>query len=375
MSKPSLFERLLSICGKRYDDPDVIALHAEEGLGPPPPTSTDFHTPVRVSNKPKGYQVFYMGALRRPEFWPPRPVPGGFPNYVQLVELRPAFQQYLPEPFVVEMDETRAKELAISTSKGRVTSHTVYRLLDRGDRSLRVVVGPLGPRMSLAIDELADDDPRLQPLSYEEKTELQNQADKLAAPPAQSTRAFPRRPGVPEAEPLPPVLHEVRAAFEAWYRQKPRRIPRDHDYIDFQMHSQRDVTFITGWTQNPGHEAEFYVFGKDGQGSGVAFWLVSDAPLAEQPVVYLGSEGEGSVRPVSKNLPDFLELLSVGLGPYEAPDPREAGVPLEPLLGVRAVLNAHFPSHVSRSPDAIVKEAAQKFGDIEARMMELSFKP
>jgi hypothetical protein len=368
MSKHSLFERLLSICGKRYDDPEVIALHAEEGLEPPPPRSTDIYTPARVPNKPKGYHVSYMGALRRPEIWPPKPVPGGFANYVQRVELRTPFQQHLPEPFVVEMDEARAKELAISSSISPVSGHTVYRLLDRGDRSLQVVVGPLGPRMWLAIDELAENDPRLQQLSHKELTEVHDQAAKLAPPPAKSTREFPRH-SAPKAEPLPPVLNELREAFEAWYGQKPRRIPGDHDYIDFRVHSQRDVS---GWTQNLENEGEFYVFGTDGQGSGVAFWLVHEAPLAEQPVVFLGSEGEGDVRAIAKDLPDFLELLSVGLGPYEAPYPRDADIPPEPLPSIRAILNRHFPSHVSRSPEEIVKEATEKFGDIADRMLELN---
>jgi hypothetical protein len=218
--------------------------------------------------------------------------------------------------------------------------------------------------MSVTIDELADDDddPRLEKLSYEAQTELQKQADERAAPPARPRRASPRGAGVPKAEPLPPVLLEVREACEAWWRQKPRRTPADHDYIDFRIHSQPDVSFISGWTQNTGHEAEFYVFGADGAGGGVAFWLVKDAPLAKQPVVYIGSEGEGSVRPVAKDLPDFLELLAAGLGPSEAPYPRSTAIQLDPLQGVRAILHAHFPSHVSRSPVEIVNEATQKSG-------------
>jgi hypothetical protein len=374
MSTTSLFERLLSICGKRYDDPDVIALHAEEGLGRPP-TSPDLHTPVTVSNKSKGYQLSYTAVLKRPETWPPRLAAGGFATYVQSVLLRSSFGECLPEPFVIGMDEARAKELAISSGRSRVTHlHTVYRLFERGERSLQILFGTLTPKMSLTIDELADDDPRLEKFSDEAKTALQKQADRLVTP-AKSERSFPRRRGVPKAEPLPPVLLELRAAFEAWYQQKPERTPSEHDYIDFMMHAQRDVSFITGWTENPGHEAEFYVFGADGQGSGVAFWLVHDAPLTEQPVVFLGSEGEGDVRPVAKDFPDFLELLAVGLGPREAPDPIAPEIPPEPLHGVRAILNEHFPAHVSRSPEEIVNEATRKFGDIEARMLELSYKP
>jgi hypothetical protein len=185
------------------------------------------------------------------------------------------------------------------------------------------------------------------------------------------------RVATPGREPshCPPLLLELREAFEEWWQRKPQRTPKDHDYIDFRMYSQRDVTFIGGWTKNPGYEAEFYVFGTDGTGGGVAFWLVHDAPLAEQPVVYIGSEGEGDVRPVAKDLPNFLELLSLGLGPKEAPYPRAPEIPLEPLRGVRAILDQHFASHVSRTPEAIVNEANQRFGDIAARMLELSHEP
>jgi hypothetical protein len=229
--------------------------------------------------------------------------------------------------------------------------------------------------MSLTIDELADDDPRLERLDHEAQSELQRKVDALAPPPPKSTRAFPRRQAAPRVEPLPPVLLELRDALEEWKQQKPERSPDDADYIDFEIYPQRDVTFITSWTKCPGHEAEFYVFGTDGTGSGVALWLVHDAPLAEQPVVVLGSGGEGDVRPVAKDLPDFLVLLAAGLGPREAPHPRVPHAPLEPLHGVLALLNEHFPSRVVRSPAAIVEEAWLKLGDIEARLRELSYRP
>ena len=111
--------------------------------------------------------------------------------------------------------------------------------------------------------------------------------------------------------------------------------------------------------------------GADGTGSGVAFWLVHDAPLEKQPVVFIGSEGEGDVRPVAKDLPSFLSLLAAGLGPREAPDPRGDEMP-EPLLGVQAILTKYFPDHIAQTPEEIVSEAWRDFGDVEARLMELS---
>ena len=64
-----------------------------------------------------------------------------------------------------------------------------------------------------------------------------------------------------------------------------------------------------------GHE--FRVFGKDGMGGYAAFWLVrAGKPLPEQPIVFLGSEGEVGV--VASNLSDYLWLLAGGIGPCEA---------------------------------------------------------
>jgi hypothetical protein len=375
MSEPSLFERLLSICGKRHDDPDVISLHAEEKLAPPP-TSLGLYSPAIVVNESKGYRLHYMAALKRPETWPPQLTAKGFATYVHHIVLRRPFQRYLPEPFAIDMDEARAKELAIRSGRSPVTHlHTVYRLFERGERSLQLLCGPLSPILSLSIDELANDDPRIASFAYDQQTKLQKQAEKLAAPPAKSKRVFPPRRGAPQPEPLPAVLLDLRDAFEVWRRQKPRRRPSDGDYIDFQMYPEREVTFITGCTDNPGHEAEFYVFGTDGTGSGVAFWLVHDAPLEKQPVVFIGSEGPGQVWPVAKDLPSFLSLLAAGLGPREAQDFAEGDAALEPLSSVQTVLERHFPDHASRTPTEIVSDAARDFGDIEARLEELSYKP
>lgn len=61
----------------------------------------------------------------------------------------------------------------------------------------------------------------------------------------------------------------------------------------------------------------FRVFGQDGTGGYAAFWLVREGRgLVEQPVVFLGSEGETGV--IARDLADFLWLLAGGVGPWEA---------------------------------------------------------
>lgn len=59
----------------------------------------------------------------------------------------------------------------------------------------------------------------------------------------------------------------------------------------------------------------FRVFGQDGTGGYAAFWLVREGRgLVEQPVVFLGSEGETGV--IARDLADFLWLLvEAGSGP------------------------------------------------------------
>ncbi|MFJ9059148.1 SMI1/KNR4 family protein [Streptomyces sp. NPDC102409] len=72
------------------------------------------------------------------------------------------------------------------------------------------------------------------------------------------------------------------------------------------------------WTGNPEADAGAYlVFGQDGMGGRAMIWRTRPGrPLADQPVVFLGSEGECGV--VAGNLSDFLWVLADGYGPMEA---------------------------------------------------------
>jgi len=111
---------------------------------------------------------------------------------------------------------------------------------------------------------------------------------------------------------LPAALAEVNAG--------------EFDYdkgIDFEpfpefLSAAETADWIRAWTGNPGLDgAGFRVFGQDGTGGYAAFWLVRPgAPLPEQPVVFLGSEGERAV--VARDLDGYLWLLAGGVGPYEA---------------------------------------------------------
>ncbi|MFG2592881.1 SMI1/KNR4 family protein [Streptomyces sp. NPDC048438] len=72
------------------------------------------------------------------------------------------------------------------------------------------------------------------------------------------------------------------------------------------------------WTGNKEADGDAYlVFGQDGAGGRAMIWRARPGrPLADQPVVFLGSEGECGV--VAGSLSGFLWVLADGYGPMEA---------------------------------------------------------
>ncbi|MER8007061.1 SMI1/KNR4 family protein [Streptomyces sp. NPDC094149] len=99
----------------------------------------------------------------------------------------------------------------------------------------------------------------------------------------------------------------------------------DGEGVDFEPYGAFDsaeetTDWLRHWTGNHELDGDAYrVFGQDGTGGLVALWCVrAGRPLAEQPVVFFGSEGERGV--VAANLSDFLWILADGLGPLEIVD-------------------------------------------------------
>ncbi|MGP3734332.1 SMI1/KNR4 family protein [Streptomyces sp. GDS52] len=113
---------------------------------------------------------------------------------------------------------------------------------------------------------------------------------------------------------LPPALADV-ARVEFDYA--------DGDGIDFEPYDAFDTAgettgWLRQWTGNPELDGGAYrLFGQDGTGGLAALWYGRPGrPLAEQPVVFMGSEGECGV--VAGNLSDFLWVLADGIGPLES---------------------------------------------------------
>jgi hypothetical protein len=102
----------------------------------------------------------------------------------------------------------------------------------------------------------------------------------------------------------------------------------EYDYadgagIDFEPFSEflseeETSAWFQAWTGNNAADGScFRVFGQDGTGGYAAFWITHpEKQLLEQPIVFLGSEGEKVI--VACNFDSYLWLLASGIGPYEA---------------------------------------------------------
>ncbi|MFI5533620.1 SMI1/KNR4 family protein [Kitasatospora sp. NPDC051853] len=142
------------------------------------------------------------------------------------------------------------------------------------------------------------------------------------------------------------------------------------DGVDFEAFASfLPVEETTGWFRRwSGHAerdgAEFLVFGADGSGGYGAVWVTRPGrPVEDQPVVFLGSEGEAVV--VARDSGDFLWLLADGFGPREAAEHAEGHPrPGRPHAELTAVAQRFAPG--PRRPGAIViEQAGREFPDFE----------
>ncbi|WP_285104005.1 HAD domain-containing protein [Promicromonospora sp. MEB111] len=163
---------------------------------------------------------------------------------------------------------------------------------------------------------------------------------------------------VEAAHPGPALLHHVSptlglteddaAAVEAWVREvagppvpedvpPPLRAIMDacHDYDDgrgvaFEPYPGLEPVAETGWwfrhwTGSPEVTGqEFRPFGQDGGGGYVCSWTIRPgADLADQPVIYLGSDGDVAV--LAADAWDALWFFAHGYGPHDVPSEFEPG--------------------------------------------------
>ncbi|TQF04700.1 SMI1/KNR4 family protein [Kitasatospora acidiphila] len=150
----------------------------------------------------------------------------------------------------------------------------------------------------------------------------------------------------------------------------------EHSWVDFEPYPAFEAAEDTAWwfrlwTGNKEVDGgQFRVFGMNGAGGYAAFWLVRPGrPVTEQPVVFLGSEGETGV--VARDLGDLLWLLAGGYGPAEAacPDPSGDWTP-RANPEITAIAERFAPDR-RRSPEAVIEAAAREFPDFEDTVSEL----
>jgi hypothetical protein len=172
---------------------------------------------------------------------------------------------------------------------------------------------------------------------------------------------------------LPPALAALAViGFDTGYNHETDEL--DFEGVDFEPFDEfldpDDTTdWFRSWTGNTAVDGDaFRVFGQDGTGGYAAFWLVrEDQPLADQPIVFLGSEGEMGV--VAADLSAFLWLVADGSGPREAVEhPKRASRPIPELSAVAE----KYAGGARRSAREVIVQAKDEFPDFEEGIEELT---
>jgi len=129
--------------------------------------------------------------------------------------------------------------------------------------------------------------------------------------------------------------------------------------------------WIRAWTGNATVAGnDFLVFGQDGTGGYTAFWSVRPgAPLLEQPIVFLGSEGSRGV--VACNFADYLWLIAGGVGPCEAIEqPDREPAPAEIAQDFLRFAEQHAPD-ARKTREEVLTAAAQEFPGFDSYIHSL----
>jgi hypothetical protein len=165
---------------------------------------------------------------------------------------------------------------------------------------------------------------------------------------------------------LPQALAAAMALVVDVLRSEPREHGFDLEpYPAFLSAQATDRSFgpISPECERPSDH--FRIFGLEGAGGHVAFWLVRPgAALTDQPVVFLGSEGETVV--VARDLSGLLWLLAQGYGPVEAgmPEWRRDDWSAVERPGLVEIAEQHAPGE-RRPVHELLAAAQQEFPNFE----------
>ncbi|MFF2149222.1 SMI1/KNR4 family protein [Kitasatospora sp. NPDC058190] len=144
----------------------------------------------------------------------------------------------------------------------------------------------------------------------------------------------------------------------------------DFEPFDAFLCAEDTTDWLRLWTGNDEATSDnFRVFGQNGAGGYAAFWLARpDRPLTDQPVVFMGSEGETGV--VAADLADFLWVLAAGFGPCEATTDYHLDRTPHPSPERIAVAERFAPDR-QRPAEALIEHAGQEFPDFDDIIFEL----
>ena len=154
-------------------------------------------------------------------------------------------------------------------------------------------------------------------------------------------------------------------------------VPFDYDRgegVEFEpfpafLSAEETTDWFRAWTGNGELNGDdFRVIGRDRSGGYAALWLTHpNRPLVDQPVVFLGSEGEAGV--VARDVADFLWLLAGGFGPLEATshEPDWTPRPNEELTA----LAERFAPDRRQSAAAVIEHATREIPDFNETMGDL----
>ncbi|MFC5831320.1 SMI1/KNR4 family protein [Nonomuraea insulae] len=125
---------------------------------------------------------------------------------------------------------------------------------------------------------------------------------------------------------LPAALAEVAEVGFEWEWDEETDEARGCDFEPYVQFEEPDRTawWFRLWTGNQEVDgSEFRFFGKTGGGDYAGFWLVRpDVAITDQPVVYIGSEGERGV--IARDLCDLLWLFAAPPKPSRTPTPLQS---------------------------------------------------
>ncbi|PDP87829.1 SMI1/KNR4 family protein [Glycomyces fuscus] len=151
---------------------------------------------------------------------------------------------------------------------------------------------------------------------------------------------------------LPPMLEDLRKTTGA----------RDMDFEMYEAFEHPDETawWYRLWTGNKEVDGSgFRFFGTEASGGYTGLWLVREGrTLTEQPVVFLGSEGERAV--MAADVGAFLWLVAQGYGPCEAMGWSDG--PCEPDPDALETARRYAPD-ARRDPEEILGRAREEFPD------------